>query len=394
MDELLHTSRHLRLSELNNIISVLFKDVFQSKYWVLAETSDVHLNSTGHCYVEFIEKDIQTGKIIAKARGYIWANTYRILSQQFEMTTGRKFASGLKVLINVSAEFHSVYGYGLNVHSIDSKYTLGDLQEKRNAILQQLKAEGVLTMNKELSLPPLPQRIAVISSATAAGYEDFVHQLSANSSGFVFYPSLFPAIMQGDQTEKSIISALDKIFEHRDLFDVAVIIRGGGSTSDLASFDSYLLASNCAQFPLPIIIGIGHERDDTVLDFVAFHRAKTPTAVADYLINKMEETSTVLKTFTDSLKIISDKLIEDKKSMLEILLQQISNTTQQYLLKANSDLESKATFFKLSSPQYILKKGYSITMKDGKSIKSSASLLPGDVIETILYEGKIESVLR
>jgi exodeoxyribonuclease VII large subunit len=314
-----------------------------------------------------------------------------MLRPYFEQSTGRRFDSGLKVLVKVSVDVHPVYGYGLTVYDIDPAYTLGDLQTQRQKILLRLEEEGVLTLNKELEIPPLPQRIAVISSSTAAGYEDFLNHLTNNRFGYVFYPKLFPALMQGEQTEGSIISALDKIFEYKDLFDVVVIIRGGGATSDLASFDSYLLASNCAQFPLPIITGIGHERDDTVLDFIANHRAKTPTAVADFLIGCMEETVTELFD-------CQSKMIEDAQAFLKTAAMNLRALTSRLpllintlLIKQHSQLKEKESFFRMSSPKYILAKGYSITLKNGKTLKSAKELQAGDRIDTILTEGKITS---
>ncbi|MDR2691600.1 MAG: exodeoxyribonuclease VII large subunit [Dysgonamonadaceae bacterium] len=400
----------LTLSQLNNSLASAVKDAFPETYWVMAETSDVRV-SNRHCYLEFVEKNPLTNAIIAKARGRIWANVYETLQPCFEQATGRRFDSGLRVLVKVAVDLHPVYGYGLTVYDIDPAYTLGDLQTQRQAILRRLEEEGVLTLNKELEIPALPQRIAVISSSTAAGYEDFLKHLAGNRFGYVFYPLLFPAIMQGEQTEASIIAALNKIFEYRDLFDVVVIIRGGGATSDLASFDSYLLAANCAQFPLPVIIGIGHERDDTVLDFIANHRAKTPTAVADFLIACTEETATKLfdcqagiteatqaflktsnlnlRTLTSRLPLSVNSLIENKKSKLEIIRLQIQNLVRQMLAGQHSLLNEKESFFRLSSPKHILSKGYSITLKNGKAVKSVKELQEGDTVETILAEGKI-----
>jgi exodeoxyribonuclease VII large subunit len=405
----------LSLSQLNSLVAQEVKNAFPETYWLMAETSDVR-TSNRHCYLEFVEKNPHNNSLIAKARGYIWANTFEMLKPYFEQKTGRCFESGLKVLVKVSVEFHPVYGYGLNVCDIDPTYTLGDLQARRQAILQQLAEEGILSMNKELEMPVLPQRIAVISSATAAGYGDFFQHLTGNSSGFVFYTKLFPAIMQGELTESSIISALDKIFEHKDAFDVVVIIRGGGATSDLASFDSYLLAANCAQFPLPVITGIGHERDDTVLDFVSFYRAKTPTAVADFLINAVEETAAalsdcqaeitgganeILETCDGNLQILISRLplfvnnlIEGKKNRLENYQQKIQQAVRHLITTQELQLKEKGSYFKLSSPAYILAKGYSITFKNGKAIKSAKELQPGDRIETALAEGKVVSEVK
>ena len=408
-------SDYIKLSQLNAMVREKLKASFPSTYWLMAETSDVRV-SNRHCYLEFIEKNDASNTIVAKARGYIWANTFELLKPHFEQATGQAFVSGIKVLVKVSIEFHPVYGYGLNVWDINPAYTLGDLQQKRQAILKQLEVDGVLHLNKELRLSELPQRIAVISSSTAAGYEDFCKQLAGNPYGFVFYPRLFSAVMQGDQTEKTIIAALDKIYEHRDAFDAVIIIRGGGATSDLASFDSYLLAANCAQFPLPIITGIGHERDETVLDYVAYHREKTPTAVAEYFIGisrqfservtscrnaitnaaiqLLERAQSRLNRQRTYFPLVAGNLIEQKKQDVNILCLQLKNGCRHLLSFQENKLKEKESYMKLSSPEYILKKGYSITLKDGKVVKSASQLTKGDDIETILKEGRVKSSVR
>ena len=403
----------LTLSQLNSLVGKEVKKALPDTYWVLAETSDVRPNKNGHCYLELLEKNGTS--IIAKARGYIWNSTFQLLNPYFEKVTGQAFVSGIKILVRVSVEFHPLYGYGLNIVDIDPTYTLGDMQQQRKEILAQLEKDGVLNLNKELELALIPQRIAVISSATAAGYEDFINHLSKNKYGFVFYPVLFPAIMQGEQTEKSIIKALDRIYQHQENFDLVIIIRGGGATSDLASFDSYELASNCAQFPLPIITGIGHERDDTILDFVAFYRAKTPTAVADYLITKTGEFYNFLidcqsniidnvqqillnnQEYIDRisyyLPIYTNGVIEKHKlSQLQIKTG-LQKSTKQFLLNKKNALQTIESFIKLSSPDYILSKGYSITLKNGKALKTTKNLKTGDIVETVLSKGRIKSVI-
>ncbi|KAA6317553.1 Exodeoxyribonuclease 7 large subunit, partial [termite gut metagenome] len=260
----------LSLLELNLLLKTTLRQCFSNKYWVQAELSEVHANtSSGHCYVEFVQKSPHGNSLAAKARGMIWANIFQLLKPYFEEATGQPFVAGITVLVQVTVEFHELYGYSLTVHDVDPAYTLGDMARRRREILKQLEEEGVLTLNKELFLSPVPNRIAVISSASAAGYGDFCHQLQHNSGGFFFYTELFPAIMQGNQVEETILAALDKVNARADEFDVVVIIRGGGATSDLSGFDTYLLAAACAQFTLPVITGIGHERDDTVPDMVA-----------------------------------------------------------------------------------------------------------------------------
>ena len=431
--------RELSLLELNNLVRGAVSEAFPGTCWVRAEMSDVRTNaSSGHCYLEFIEKNPITGQLVARARGSIWAKTFRMLKPYFEMETGQMFASGLKVLVKVSVEFHELYGYSLTVLDIDPAYTLGDMLRKRMEIIRQLKEEGVFTLNKELPFPVLPKRIAVITSPTAAGYEDFLNQLANNKAGYPFYPKLFPALMQGERTEESVIAALDRIYHHIDCFDVVVIIRGGGSTSDLNSFDSYLLAANCAQFPLPVITGIGHERDDTILDMVAHTRMKTPTAVAEFLIGRMdaaaeeledlqqevsELVSTILlkqKNFLQlqgaRLPVIVTNRIERNRSFLQMAGNKLPASASAMLLRRRSTLESlqmqlqnraalrlaegtrfiqlTEQFIKMASPDYVLKRGYSLSLKDGKIIKHATDLNPGDELVTRFADGDVKSIVK
>ena len=424
---------------MNNLVRGAVSEAFPGTCWVRAEMSDVRTNaSSGHCYLEFIEKNPITGQLVARARGSIWAKTFRMLKPYFEMETGQMFASGLKVLVKVSVEFHELYGYSLTVLDIDPAYTLGDMLRKRMEIIRQLKEEGVFTLNKELPFPVLPKRIAVITSPTAAGYEDFLNQLANNKAGYPFYPKLFPALMQGERTEESVIAALDRIYHHIDCFDVVVIIRGGGSTSDLNSFDSYLLAANCAQFPLPVITGIGHERDDTILDMVAHTRMKTPTAVAEFLIGRMdaaaeeledlqqevsELASTILLKQKNFLQLLGARLpvivtnrIERNRSFLQMAGNKLPASASAMLLRRRSTLESlqmqlqnraalrlaegtrfiqlTEQFIKMASPDYVLKRGYSLSLKDGKIIKHATDLNPGDELVTRFADGDVKSIVK
>lgn len=450
----------ISLYELNSYIRNSFAESFPERLWIRAETSDVRVNQNGHCYLEFIEKDRNNKSVIAKARGSIWANVFKLLKAYFESETGQIFTSGLKILVQVSVEFHELYGFSLNVHNIDPSYTIGDQSRKRTQIIKQLQEEGVLTLNKELELPLITNRIAIISSPTAAGYEDFCNQLENNEDGLIFYTHLFSAVMQGDRTEDSIISALDSIYRNIDHFDAVVIIRGGGATSELSSFDSYLLAANCAQFPLPIITGIGHERDDTVLDIVAHTRMKTPTAVAEFLIKKMElvaselidieeelasltnnilarnenslntlssRFSYITKDLTrhqlNTLAVISERLkhitkkeivakqailgslsdrfpyiIKDKtkskENQLDAFVTQMKNYTSALLKDKHHQLETKNQLLRLISPDNILKKGYTLTLKDNKIIKTITKLESGDILTTRFHDGEITSKIK
>lgn len=405
----------LSLYDLNALVRRNLEQCLPDEYWVQAELSDVRTNSTGHCYLEFIQKDPRSNNLIAKARGTIWANVYRLLKPYFEESTGQAFVSGIKVLVQVTVSFHELYGYSLTVQDIDPTYTLGDMARRRREILKQLEEEGVLTLNKELEMPVLPQRIAVVSSPTAAGYGDFCHQLKNNSRGFFFHTELFPALMQGDRVEESVLSALDAILNRQEDFDAVVIIRGGGATSDLSGFDTYLLAAACAQFPLPIITGIGHERDDTVLDSVAHTRVKTPTAAAEYLINCMDLAADELEVLVSQLhgsvrfrlteehrKLISYRnripsavvrRVSDAKLALLTTRKDVSLAVQTSLSRQRHRLELLQQRLADASPEKMLARGYSITLKDGKVVKNGDVLQLNDEIVTRLYQGEIVSIV-
>ena len=321
----------LSLLELNALVRRSVQACFPDSYWVQAELSDVRANSSGHCYLEFVQKDPSGNSLVAKARGIIWSGTYFRLKPYFESETGQAFVSGIKVLVKVSVNFHELYGYSLTVLDIDPTYTLGDMARRRREILSRLQQEGVLTLNKELELPELMQRVAVISSPTAAGYGDFCNQLAHNDFGFVFYTRLFPAVMQGEKVERSVISALDRIYREVDHWDVVVIIRGGGATSDLSGFDTYELAANCAQFPLPVITGIGHERDDTVIDMVAHTRVKTPTAAAEFLVNHLRRTAERLETFAQCVYQEVPSMLSRERERLDSWMARIPARVQMCL---------------------------------------------------------------
>ena len=410
------TSPTLTLLDLNSLVRRSLEQCLPDEYWIQAELSDVRTNATGHCYLEFVQKDSRGNSLLAKARGMIWIHVYRLLKSYFEESTGQAFTSGIKVLVKVSVQFHELYGYSLTVLDVDPAYTLGDMARRRREILQQLEQEGVLTLNKELEMPLLPQRIAVISSATAAGYDDFCHQLVNNSRSFFFYVELFPALMQGNQVEESVLAALDSIHSRQDEFDVVVIIRGGGATSDLSGFDTYLLAAACAQFPLPILTGIGHERDDTVLDSVAHTRVKTPTAAAELLIQCLAEVAERLDDLVVRLRQGVIALLEREKSKLADLQQRIPLRIGKQLLEARMNLlairkdllQAVSTFLsqhrhKLAllkqrvedtSPERLLKRGYSITLKDGKVVTDATDLKPGDGLVTCLANGEVKSIVN
>lgn len=427
----------LSLYELNNLVRSCLENVMPDTYWVRAELSEVRV-SRGHCYLEFVQKSERGDGLVAKARGQVWANRWNIVRPYFERTTGRPLSPGMQVLVCVGVTFHELYGYSLNVVDIDPTFTLGDIARRRQEILKQLEQEGVLTMNKELPLPRLLQRVAVISSASAAGYGDFCNQLTGNVRGLCFRTKLFPAVMQGDGVEASVIAALNAIVAEMDEWDAVVIIRGGGSTSDLAGFDTLALAENVAQFPLPVITGIGHERDDTVIDVVAHTRVKTPTAAAEFLIHHLEAELDLVERLADRLtsacrqtlhaeqvrhQRICAKLpslfsafrlreenrlerlmgaaangavryVERRKSVVEMFGQRLEQSAKTMLVKENHRLVRIADKAELASPERVLRLGYSITRINGHAVTDASGVKVGDTIVTTLANGEIRSEVK
>ncbi|OFX83772.1 MAG: exodeoxyribonuclease VII large subunit [Bacteroidetes bacterium GWF2_33_16] len=328
----------ISLLELNSSIKETLKQSFPDSVWVIAEVSELKINRNGHCYLELIEKDVINENIIARSRATIWAFTFRMLKPYFESITSQELSPGLKILFRASVEFHESYGLSLNIIDIDPNYTLGDLAKKRAETIKRLEAEGVINMNKELELPLVIQRIAIISSETAAGYQDFVNQLLNNSNKYVYYLKLFPSIMQGPQAEESIIQSLENIFDYEDCFDVVVIIRGGGSQADLNCFNNYTLASNVAQFPIPVLTGIGHDKDESVVDIVANTKLKTPTAVAEFIISKCIEFENRIDEISNSIfDEISEFLIHQRNNLGQ-LINLFSPQTKNLLLKEKNRL--------------------------------------------------------
>ena len=344
---------NISLHELNNSIRDSISVAFPEQLWVIGEINELNTNKSGHCYLELIEKDNDTDEIIAKARAIIWAYTFRLLKPYFETTTGRNFSSGLKVLLLVKVEFHELYGYSLNIQDIDPTYTLGDLAIQRRKTIEKLKKEGVFHMNKELELPSLPSKIAIISSETAAGYQDFIDQLKQNPYGYVYYTKLFPSIMQGNDAVESITHSLDRIFDYGDFFDVVVLIRGGGSQTDLSCFDNYWLANHVAQFPIPILTGIGHDKDESVTDMVANHSLKTPTAVAEYLISTfLDLENDLTELYNLIVNEVNVRLEHNKKILSQISIQLVPGV-QTAITRQIRMLNQFSAVFKLSTDQNI-----------------------------------------
>ena len=422
------------LLELNRLVREVIECEMPGEYWVEAELSECR-ESRGHCYMELIEKDARTATPVAKASAKCWASKWMIVRPYFERTTGQRLSAGMKVLLKVYPQFHEAYGFSWIVTDIDPTYTLGDMARKRQEIIRQLKQEGVFDLQRELQLPLFCQRIAVISSQTAAGYGDFCNQLADNPYGLQFQTQLFPATMQGEGTSESIIGALERIYSLNSPFDCVVIIRGGGATSDMSGFDTLELAENVANFPIPVITGIGHERDESILDMVSHTKVKTPTAAAAFLISHLKEVldalddaqnriaryaqqklSTLnyqLSTISEAIPRLFSIVRTRQEARIDSLFNRLLANIQQKIIGQQARIETceqripmllerriTAEHHRLQlieekakslDPTLLLKRGYSITLHQGKAVRDPKTLKAGDEIVTRLERGSIKS---
>lgn len=384
----------LTLLELNQQIRKTLKQEFQNTYWVIAEISELKINRKGHCYLDLVEKDELGDRIKAKAKGIIWSYTFRMLKPYFETSTGREFKQGLKIMVNVSVEFHELYGYSLYIHDIEPSYTLGDIARRRLEVIKKLEDEGIMDMNQQLPLPHVPQIIAVISSKTAAGYKDFIEHINNNPYGYIFYSKLFPAYMQGDEAEGSIIEALEKIYHHEALFDAVAIIRGGGAHADLGCFDQYQLAANVAQFPLPVITGIGHEKDESVVDMVAHTKMKTPTAVADFFVSMAYE-------YEEKMLGLRDRMVEKTNQYINLENQRIRNLSGRIHPNVKSILERSKNTVEIRKEKllhihrnFLDRKQQSLTAYSKQLVRSYEQSFQKNLLEIKNYERSIENFLK
>ena len=379
------------LSELCSCIDEALSMELNDTYWVRAEIAS--LTERGHCYMELVEK-AKNNAIAAKLRATCWQHVYHLLSAYFANETGQTLAVGMQVLLQVEVSFHAVYGLSLNVVGIDPTFTLGDLARQRQLTIQRLQEDGVMDLQRSLPLPLLPRRVAVISAADAAGYGDFCHQLQSNSGGFRFHTQLFPAVMQGEQSPASIIAALQQIAATADLYDLVVIVRGGGATTDLRNFDDYSLAFHCANFPLPIIAGIGHTRDVSVVDMVVHTSVKTPTAAAEWLIAAMQAQADRLGELQLRLQRVVQMAVRKQHSKLDALWQSLRFATQRRLHRQRTQLEFWEKTIALHSPERIYRMGYSLTTVNGKIVKSINDVKAGDQLLTHTADGTITSEVK
>ncbi len=427
----------LSLFELNNLVREVIATDLSMEYWVEAELSEVR-EVRGHCYMELVQKDMFSNTPVAKASAKCWKSKWMYVRPKFEQITGQYLHTGMKVMLKVYADFHEAYGFSWIVTDINPEYTLGDMAKKRMQIIEQLKQEGVFDLQKELEIPMFAQRVAVISSQNAAGFGDFTRQLTDNSYGFKFHVELFPAIMQGEGIERSVIAALDAINERLDEFDVVVIIRGGGATSDMSGFDTLALAENVANFPLPIITGIGHDRDESVLDMISHTKVKTPTAAAALLVEHLEVVWQMLIEAENELVTVAQHRIENEKQRLSHIAEKIpvlfslvkthyENVLDKLLMTISSMINEKVSSekhnvllmeekikplvdvrlqrekhhlmmleqrVKALDPEILLKRGYSITLCKGKVVVDASMLKSGDEVETKVRKGTFKSIIK
>lgn len=386
-------SHHFSLYALNALVHEAVSNALPDEYWVEAELAECR-ERNGHCYMELVEKDERSNSPIAKASAKCWRQTWTLLHATFLRATGQPLRAGMKVLLRVYPQFHEAYGFSWIVSDIDPTYTIGDLARRRQEIIKTLKAQGVFDLQRELRLSPFAQRIAVISAESAAGYGDFCRQLLDNEYNLQFHTELFPAIMQGERVEQSVIHALNLINNRIDDFDAVVIIRGGGATSDMSGFDTLPLAENVANFPLPIITGIGHDRDECVLDMVSHTRVKTPTAAATLLITHLCNT---LQQVADAENVIAhyalDRL-QRHRLQLEHITTLLPHLAQRLMTEAHHSLERIQLKLEGYDPQLLLQRGYSITLHNGQIVKSPQDVKSGDEIETRLKQGTIKSIIQ
>ena len=451
--------RTYTLAELQQEIKERLSESFPFAVWIVAEINTLTHHKSGHCYMELVQKSKTSNSIIAQARATVWANKFSFISAYFESETDRELAVGMNVMLQVAITYHEVYGMSLNVLGINPTYTIGDVERAKKEIIDRLINEGVFDMNKTQTLSPVIQNIAVISSSTAAGYGDFVNHLETNMYGYHINVTLYEAAMQGESTEQSVLDALNRIGDKYENYDAVAIIRGGGSKNDLSWFDNYNIAYMVTQFPLPVISGIGHERDESIVDMVAHTRMKTPTAVANFIIDynaqfeeqvdstsseifgiakeflmssemylnnmtmsimkvrtrlskdtercdrimseirtglnvRMKEEDLKLNMIGNKLETSPKRLISEQESHLNGIKELISRTTKHRIEKANEKLSFLEHRLTLNDPRTILKRGYSITRINGKVVTNDLETNEGDIMETLLYDGKVTSVVK
>ena len=381
--------QHITLAQLQGRISIALAEALPLPVWVSAEVADIKINASGHCYIELIEKDEKTGATVAQARATIWRSQVMNTVGRFERETGQRLVKGLKILFRATVQHHAVYGMSLQIQQIDALHTIGDMERRKQLCIEQLQKEGVWDKNRGVALPLVVERVAVISSATAAGYQDFMKELGR--SIYHIETELFEATMQGESCDDSVVAALQAIATRKGEFDAIAIIRGGGSTSDLECFNSYLIASAVTQAPLPVLTGIGHDKDTSVTDMVANTQLKTPTAVAAWLNQRAADFDGTLEYFAVALRDLCRQSTHRAALQLEQYATNVRNLAERTLQSESQRLDSIATLVANFAPERIFRLGYAIARKEGKALQSVDSVAVGDTITTSLADGEVES---
>ena len=405
---------HITLSELQRLVKETLHERFALPVWVSAEISEVKVNYSGHCYLELVEKGGDNGVPTAQSRAVIWRTAYSRIAGYFEAETGQRLAAGIKILAKVSVTYHELYGFSLQITDIDPAYTLGDMERQRQQTIDQLRKEGVWDMNREVGMPAVVQRIAIVSSANAAGYQDFCKEIG--KSPYRFRLTLFDAFMQGAAAEESIVAALCAVADRMDEFDAVVIIRGGGSASDLNCFNAYRLCTHVAQFPLPVLTGIGHDKDTSVADMVAHTALKTPTAAAGWLVERMagidgwldhaalqlhamtgnaiHASEVRLERLSGEIRQLSGELLTRQRLRMEHLAEQLPQAARDFLARQATRLGNAAELVAGRSPERILRLGFAVVRTGGKAVLSATDVRQGDMLEIEVADGRIESTVR
>ncbi len=406
----------ISLTELQGLIRDKIYEALPGAFWVVAEIAEMKLHSAGHCYLELTGSDTPGGRITARARATIWSSKFRSLNTFFTASTGIPIRQGISILCKATVEYHELYGLSLNISDIDPSYTAGDMALRRESIIRRLTADGVISMNGELSLAPYPRNIAVVSSSKAAGYQDFINHLLNNPYGYVFVPELFEAVLQGEATESSVTEALNMIYDEAERFDAVVIIRGGGSTTDLSWFDSYEIAYHVTQCPLPVLTGIGHDKDQSVTDMVAWRALKTPTAVAGFLVDRtldcenriVEMAGSLTSAVTDILSAAGEHLsslrnriaatagliVRVKRERLDYHFDTLERSVSRVLRSAGEVTDRMEKSLRHLDPAGVMRRGFTLTSRNGKIVRSINEIQPEDTIITHFEDGKASSTVN
>ncbi len=378
------------LYQLQSDISEVLAEAFSDSLWVRSEVSECSVNRSGHCYLTLVEKEEVSGRLLAKCSAVIWAQTFRILSAHFRSVTGSDIVAGMTVLLKVQVNYSELYGLSLNVRDIDPSFTVGNLELERQRTISQLSEQGMMELNSSLKLSSLPRRLAVISAENAAGYRDFIQHLHGNVYGFAFTTILFPAPMQGEEAPAGIIAALDAIAQSIEEFDAVLILRGGGSVMDLVCFDDYDLALNVAQFPLPVLTGIGHDKDYHVIDMVAWHNLKTPTALADFFIEIFAREEQAVFSLISRLKLTLKSKSHRELALFDNMKVRIRSAISIKASEALRRVDLLQARLIAADPRTLIAKGYLVVLKDGRRIATGAALVPGQRLKVMFHDAVVE----